>query len=739
MMKALVRLAQAFSLGRVVCLVLLAGFVVLRVWDPPPLKAFRLRTFDFYQQLKPRDSSYRPVVIVDIDEKSLAAFGQWPWPRTLLADLVTKLNKLGTMAIGFDVIFAEPDRTSPGLIAQELKGLDEETREKLSKLPSNDALFAVALHRSRVTLGESGSETTSTSTSASPPSTGFAMIGGDPSPYLFTYPGIIRNIPTLDNAAAGRGLLNVRAEPDGIVRRIPLVMKAGGTIIPALTLEMLRVVTHAGAIRIKTNAAGIQNVAVPGLEIPTDRNGQLWIYFAPFDASRYVSAKDVLEGRVPKSRLEHRLVLIGTSAVGLHDLRTSPLEPALPGVEMHAQVLENILTKAALVRPNYAIGAELATAAVFSLVIIALAPVLGAVMMLALGGIVAVALAAGSWFFYTQHHILLDATYPLLSSLCIYLTLIFINYFREQMQRRRIRFAFGQYLAPSLVEQLANSHEKLVLGGEERDMSILFSDVRDFTSLSETYKDDPQGLTSLMNHFLTPMTNAIIEHNGTIDKYIGDAIMAFWNAPLHDPTQEINACEAALEMLLRVETLNRQREDASKESDQHFIPIKVGIGINTGRCVVGNMGSDLRFNYSVLGDTVNLASRLEGQSKTYGVPIIIGAKTAQAARDKFAVLELDCITVKGKREPETVYTVLGRADLARSERFDRLRHAVEDMLARYRGRDFAGAAEAIARCRETDVGFGLKHLFDLYAGRIAAFQKEPPPEDWNGVFAFETK
>ncbi len=738
-MKALVRFAQAFTLGRAVCLVLLAGFIVLRVWDPPPLKALRLRTFDFYQQLKPRDTQYRPVVIVDIDEKSLAAFGQWPWPRTLLADLVTKLTQLGSMAIGFDVIFAEPDRMSPALMAQGLKGLDAETRAKLSKLPNNDALFADALRRSRVTLGESGSQATSASTGAQPPSTGFAMMGSDPSPYLFTYPGIIRNIPTLDMAAAGRGLLNVRAEPDGIVRRIPLVMKAGGTVIPALTLEMLRVVTHAGAIRIKTNAAGIQNVAIPGLEIPTDRNGQLWIYFSPFDAGRYVSAKDVLEGRVPKSRMDRRLVLIGTSAVGLHDLRTSPLEPALPGVEMHAQVLENILTKAALLRPNYAIGAELATAVAFSLVIIALAPVLGAVTMLVLGGVVAAMLAAGSWYFFTQHHILLDATYPLLSSFCIYLALIFINYFREQMQRRRIRFAFGQYLAPSLVEQLAHSHETLVLGGEERNMSILFSDVRDFTSLSEAYKDDPQGLTSLMNHFLTPMTNAIIEHNGTIDKYIGDAIMAFWNAPLHDPSQEINACEAALEMLRRVETLNRQREHEAKQAGQHFIPIKVGIGINTGRCVVGNMGSDLRFNYSVLGDTVNLASRLEGQSKTYGVPIIIGSKTAQAARDKFAVLELDCITVKGKREPETVYTVLGRADLARSERFDRLRRTVEDMLARYRGRDFTGSAETIAHCREADDGFGLTRLFDLYAGRIAAFQKDPPPEDWNGVFAFETK
>ncbi len=305
---------------------------------------------------------------------------------------------------------------------------------------------------------------------------------------------------------------------------------------------------------------------------------------------------------------------------------------------------------------------------------------------------------------------LFDFTYPLLSSALVYLTLVFSNYISEQAQRRRIRSAFGQYLSPDLVEQLANSPEKLVLGGEEREMSILFSDVRGFTTISELYKNDPQGLTSLMNSFLTPLTNAIIEHNGTIDKYMGDAIMAFWNAPLNDAQHEVNACEAALEMLLRVETLNRQREQQAKETGQRFIPLNVGVGINTGKCVVGNMGSDLRFNYSVLGDPVNLASRLEGQSKNYGVPIIVGSKTAASLRDKFAVLELDCITVKGKTEPESVYTVLGRADVAGSDRFGQLHHDVDGMLAQFRQRDFAGAATTIVRCRKISNGFGLDYF-----------------------------
>jgi adenylate cyclase len=738
-MKMLSRLAQKFGLGRAVCLLLLAALVALRIWDPEPLQSLRARTFDFYQVLKPREAKQHPAVIVDIDEASLAALGQWPWPRTLLADLVTKLTRMGAVAIGFDIIFAEPDRMSPAIAAQSFRDLDPQTRAQLEKLPSNDAVFADAIRHSRVILGESGRDVVLGKGTARPPTVGFAMMGPDPSPYLFNFPGLVGNIPVLAQAAAGHGMLTIRQEPDGVVRRVPLLMKAQGEIVPALTLEMLRVVTHAGAIRIKTDAAGIDNVAVPGLVIPTDRNGQLWIHFAPHDPGRYVSAKDVLDGSLPASRIDHKLVLIGTSAVGLRDIKTTPIDPSMSGVEIHAQVLESILGNSVLTYPDYAIGAELAAAVLVGLFIIALGPVLGATMMLALGAAVAAVLAGGSWYFYTEHRVLIDATYPLLATFLIYLTLIFTNYFREQIQRRRIRTAFGQYLAPSLVEQLAHSHETLVLGGEDREMTIMFSDVRGFTTISEIYKHDPQGLTSLINHFLTPMTNAIIDHNGTIDKYIGDAIMAFWNAPLRDPGHELNACAAALEMLQRVDALNRQREREAREGGQQFIPIKIGVGINTGRCVVGNMGSDLRFNYSVLGDAVNLASRLEGQTKSYDVPIIVGAKTAQSAQGQFAVLELDCITVKGKTEPENIYTILGREDVARSDGFKRAQEVFAEMLLRYRGRDFVGAEAKLAHCRQAADGFGLARLSELYAERCAAFIKKPPGADWNGVFALDTK
>jgi adenylate cyclase len=733
------RWAGRFGLARGLALILLIALAALRIADPPPIQELRVRVFDLFQVLRPREATQRPVVIVDIDEKSLKTVGQWPWPRTRVADLITHLTQMGALVIAFDIVFAEPDRMSPSVAADAFRDLDEATRVKLRALPSNDSVLADALRKSHVVLGESGLPFAVAQPEGTQPLVGLATMGGDPRRYLLNFPGLLRNVPVLELAASGRGLFTIRAERDGIVRRVPIVMQAQGAIMPSLILDMLRVASGSNTVLIRSDHAGVQNAAVPGFVIPTDRNGQLWIHFAPHDTARYVSAADVLEGQVPAERVARRLVLIGTSAVGLLDSKTTPIDPVMPGVEVHAQVLENVLTDSVLTSPNYAIGVELCAALLLGVAIIWLAPILSPTLLLIFGVAIVAVTVGASWYFYVQNRLLFDFTYPLLSSVLVYLTLLFSNYISEQAQRRRIRSAFSQYLSPALVEQLAQSPEKLVLGGEKREMSILFSDVRGFTTISELYRDDPQGLTSLMNSFLTPLTNAIIEHKGTIDKYMGDAVMAFWNAPLHDAQHEYNACEAALEMLHRVETLNQQRKLQADETGQHFIPIKVGVGINTGKCVVGNMGSDLRFNYSVLGDPVNLASRLEGQSKNYGVPIIIGSRTASGLRDKFAVLELDRITVKGKTEPESVFTILGRNDVAGSDRFSRLHRSVDEMLTCFRQRDFAGAANSIVRCREVDDDFGLGPFFDLYAARIRAFEQTPPPPDWNGVVILETK
>src|SRR5438270_3280828 len=371
--------------------------------------------------------------------------------------------------------------------------------------------------------------------------------------------------------------------------------------------------------------------------------------------------------------------------------------------------------------------------------VIAFAPLFGPITLVAVGALFATVLVGTPWYFYTQHRLMIDFTYPLMSTTSIYLTLIFTSFVREQAQRRQIRSAFGQYLSPALIEQLAQSPEKLVLGGEEREMTVMFSDVRGFTTISESFKSDPQGLTTLMNRFLTPLTNAILDRKGTIDKYMGDAIMAFWNAPLDDREHQLHACEAAIDMLERIDVLNQERAIEAKENGQTFIPINVGVGLNTGLCVVGNMGSDLRFDYSVLGDSVNLASRLEGQSKEYGFPIIVGSTTALAVKDKFAILELDFIMVKGKKEPEVIYAVAGREETAHSARFQRLRNLTIEMLACYRSRDWDGALGAIERGRRTDEAGALELLYNLYEARIQGYRKNPPPEDWNGAFALLTK
>jgi len=636
-------------------------------------------------------------------------------------------------------VFSEPDRLNPANAADTFRNLDEDTRAKLRALPSNDETFAEAMRKSRVVLGESGAAEELAALDKTLPVTGLAMLGEEPQRFMFEFPGLLRNTKVLEHAAAGRGLFTIKPERDGIVRRVPMIMLAQGQTMPSLSFEILRVATGSGTILIKSEKTGIKSLRIKSFELPTDKNGQLWVRYARQDPSLYVPVTNVLEKTVAPDMIAGKLVLIGTSAVGLNDIKTTPVSQTMPGVEIHAQILESALTGDVISQPIYGLAVEFVTALLFGLLVIAFAPLFGPVTLVALGAAFASMLVGMSVYFYTQNRLLIDFTYPLMSTTAIYLALIFSSFVREQAQRRQIRSAFGQYLSPALVEQLAQSPEKLVLGGEEREMTIMFSDMRGFTSISETYKNDPQGLTALMNRFLTPLTNAILSRKGTIDKYMGDAIMAFWNAPLDDKDHELNACEAALDMLERVDELNQAREQEAKEEGRPFIPLNVGVGLNTGICVVGNMGSDQRFDYSVFGDSVNLASRLEGQSKEYGFPIIVGSKTALTVKDRFAILELDFIMVKGKKEPEVIYAIAGREDTAQSGRFQRLRNLTIEMLSCYRNRDWEGALAAIERGRKTDEANSLELLYNLYEARIRDYLENPPPQDWNGAFALLTK
>ncbi len=736
------RRIRQFGVGRGVGLAVLAVILSVQSLNPLPLQTLRIKVFDFYQVMKPREQAPQPVAIVDLDEESLAAVGQWPWPRTTVAQLATRLMDYGVIAVAFDMVFAEPDRMSPGRYGESIRGLDPDLRKRLAELPDNDQVFAEVLRNSPIVLGQVSYHREIAGQAASPAKVPIAEIGGDPRPALIRFPSVVRNIPLLEEAARGAAMFNLAPENDGVVRRVPVMMVVGNVIVPALSLELLRVATgQRMAYAIKRDAAGIKSIVLNpangsrGFEIPTDQRGRLWVHYAPRDTSRIVSAKDVLTGEAPKEKLAGKFIFVGTSAAGLLDIRSTPINPTVPGVEIHAQIFESILTRSHLKRPHWAPGAEMLMMAGVGLLLIALIPVLGAFLTLVLGGLLAAVVAYVSWSLYVDHAILLDASFASVGGLAIYGTMLFVNYAREESRRRQVRGAFRHYLSPDLVDQLAEHPEQLVLGGETKEMSFLFCDVRGFTAISELYKDDPQGLTRLMNRFLTPLTKVILDKRGTIDKYMGDAIMAFWNAPLDDPVHARHACEAALDMLVELEELNNQRRVEAEASGSSFIPLRIGIGINSGPCVVGNIGSDQRFDYSVLGDSVNLASRLEGQSKTYGVDVVIGSETARQIGDDFATLELDLIRVKGKTEPETIHALLGRASLRQDPSYLALAEKNRDMLARYRDMNWDDAERLAAELQEMDgVGADLKGLFAYHRDRIKAFRAAPPDAGWDGIY-----
>ena len=444
---------------------------------------------------------------------------------------------------------------SPKEYLTTLTDIEAPVRDALLKLPSNDDVLASAIGRSgRVVLGQTGYHRQVTQSHASEETQSMlATIGEDPGPYLLNFPGIIRNIPALEATAAGRGVLTVEPDRDGVVRRVPLVVLASGIVRPALSLELLRVATGGGAIIIRTNEIGIESVAVQGIPIPSDENGRVWIRFDRHDANRFMSAKTVIDDpKQAAAKLAGKLVLVGTSAAGLFDLKSTPLDPVVPGVELHAMLLENVFDQLdgkekQLQRPGYALGLEMLLTAVISVLMIIFVPLLGGAVSLISGAVLAAAFTTASFWAFREYGFVFDFLYPLMASLAVFLLLVFVNYLREESQRRQIREAFGQYLSPQFVEELAKNPEKLKLGGETKEMSILFSDVRNFTTLSETFKSNPQGLTHLINRLLTPLSNVVVDRKGTIDKYMGDNIMAFWNAPLDDDKHAANACAAALE------------------------------------------------------------------------------------------------------------------------------------------------------------------------------------------------
>ena len=729
-------------MSRIVGLALLGALIALRILDPVIVTNIRNQAFDLYQRIKPREISKLPVSIIDIYDASLAQIGQWPWPRSTIADLLTKATQGGTVAIALDIVFSEKDRLSPKNIAENNPNFSEDLRTELSNLPSNDSVLAEAIAKSRIVLGQTSLRSIHSNSNSDQviPEVQHAFLGKDPTPYLLKFPDLLQNLPELEKAGAGRGVFTVRPDPDGIHRRLPLVMMVQDKIRLGLSTELLRVATGGNAFAVRTNEAGISGVVVANQLLATDQNGSVWPYFTPSSRSRFISAADILNGKMPTGRLAGHLVFVGTSAIGLEDFRANPTGIAMPGVEIHAQVLENILSKTLLVRPNYAVGIELVVIAVLGLLVILLVPALGALLTIGSTLVLISGYIGVSYYYFDTQRLLLDPAYPTVAALLVILLMASANYIREERQRREIKSAFGQYVSPALVAQLADNPDQLKLGGETKDLSILFSDVRGFTTISESYKTNPQGLTQLMNNFLGVLSDAILHHKGTIDKYMGDAVMAFWNAPTDDEEHAAASCRAALKMMADVEQLNQQRKDEAEDGED-VLPINVGIGINTGSCVVGNMGSGNRFDYTALGDTVNLGSRLEGQSKTYGIDIVLGALTAEAVSDRFAVLELDLIRVKGKNEPERIFGLFGDEEVAQKSDFKAARALNKSMITAYRNQDWTSAFEAVGMLREVDGRLNLRldeYLF-LYETRIAEFRANPPGQYWDGVYTATSK
>ncbi len=739
-------------ISRVIGLALLVGILALRISDPVFVSNLRNQGFDFLQRIQPRPMAKLPVAIVDIDENSLEKYGQWPWPRTRIAELVDKLTAVGAVTIGFDIIFAEEDRLSPDKIAADNPNLPADIRDAMAALPSNEQSLVNAFKRSRVVVGETSArqgqstreEQSSSSTIRSIPKVPSANLGGDPTPFLSKFPRLVQNIEAISNAASGRGVFTVIPDPDGILRRFPLVVLAEGEMRLALSTEILRIATGGKAFAIKSNKAGIYSVVVGGVEVPTDSNASIWPWFNASTRDRYVSAGEVLSGAPAAKTLAGKMILVGTSAVGLEDYRATPVASSMPGVEIHAQVIENILTKTFLLRPNYALGMELVFLSIIGFLMIWLLPKIGAVYSAVTAVVVLGGFSAGTLWAFFGHRLLIDGIFPVAALGVLFMVMATADYIREEMEKRQIRGAFGQYLSPALVAQLAENPEMLSLGGETIELSVLFTDIRGFTGISESYKKNPQGLTKLMNRFLNTLSEPILGKSGTIDKYMGDAIMAFWNAPIAVEGHAEKACLSALKMIDNLNALNEaRRQEWDEASGQPLLDFKIGIGINTGECVVGNMGSDLRFDYTALGDTVNLASRLEGQSKNYGVEIILGDKTAKAVKDKLATIEIDLIQVKGKTEPERIHALLGGEEAAGHQDFIALRAMNAMMLSAYHRQDWTSAFESLEEMAIISERMGIEETTTTYLfmmeTRIAEFKENPPGPSWNGVYEATSK
>jgi len=652
----------------------------VRLGDPFPLPLLRATYFDALQRVNPRASADLPVRVVDIDETSLQEIGHWPWPRTTLANLVQRLTEYGAAVVAFDVLFAERDRYSAANLAND-PGFNALIRPDLPAdilaRYDNDRIFAETMQYSPVVLGVAAA--TKPGDAPLLDKAGFVSIGQNPSTGLIHIGHMTGLVPELREAAAGIGGINVSPlGANGNVRHVPVVWNTENGPLAGLSLEVLRVAL--GETTFFLNGSPdiegiVASVGIGQFTIPTTDDGQIWVRYRPDDPSLYVSASEILKpgfDRELQARLAGHIVLVGTSAAGLHDMRQTALGETVPGVSIHAQILEQILTGEFLMRSDYNAGIEILVFVFLGLIVTVVVSMNGAIVSIAAGTLSASLVMAASWIGFKNYGALFDVTFPLIGGMFNFAAINAFQFIVADREKRKIRRSFSHYVAHEVLSEIEKNGHNLELSGESRPVTIMFSDVRNFTTLSESI--DPQALVRLLNKLFTRLSARILDEKGTIDKFIGDSIMAFWNAPLEAPDHPMKACRAALKMRAELVAFN------AEQSSQDGNPLALAIGLATGTACVGNIGSEQRYNYSAIGDTVNIASRIEGSCRHVGYDIVLSGETARAA-DGLAMLPSGSLAMKGKTSRVDTYILIGDAQIARSKEFLALKHEYESLIS----------------------------------------------------------
>jgi adenylate cyclase len=652
-------------------LLVVSGLTFVRWADPAPLRELRESAFDQYQRLVPREYVPVPVRIIDVDEASLRELGQWPWPRDLLAELLGRLGELGAAVVVFDILFSEPDRLSPRTVLQNVPGIDSGV---VASFPDNDDIFARQIAAYPTVLGLAG---VPAGRPLPPPKASFAYIGESPMAAIPPISGAVVPLQTLGEAAQGIGDTRMSSlQENAIVRIMPMFQTDGTQLVPSLALEALRVAQGASTYIVESTPeepVSIVAAKIGDFEIPTTRTGGLWLYLTPDRPDRYISASKVLQGSAEDLAplVEGHIVFVGTSAAGLLDIRATPLGQNVPGVSLHAQVLEQMLTGKFLSRPDWADGLEVTMIAAVGLLVAAMTAMFSPVIAITAGTAISAAFLALSWHAFRSWGFLIDPVAPILASTAAQFAAVGFRLLVTDRERRHIRRAFGNYVSPAVLAR-AENQPALRLGGEDREITMLFMDIRDFTTISESLPST--SLVSFLNTLLTGLSRHIIDSDGTLDKFIGDSIMAFWNAPVDVDGHPARAARCALKMR---DTLRDMNATGALGLDRK---VAIGIGINTGIACVGEIGAENRFNYSAVGDSVNTTARIESMCKDVGFDILISGSTAERLTG-FAMLEAGSRSLKGKSAKTALFLLVGDESLARTAGYESLKKAHADFVA----------------------------------------------------------